>query len=320
MRVAIVGGGICGLYLGYKLSKKGHSVNIFEKKQKIGNRVCSGLFSERIIEFIPQSRNLIQNSINYTVLHFPKKTITVKFSKKFYVMKHNSLDKLMADLAQKAGAIINLNEDISALPQKFDKIIGCDGAHSFIRKKLNLLGPHYRLGILGTLKNKSNLNYVETWPCHNGLTPHHFFKNGEGFIWKIPRGTEIEYGIIGETNEAKIIFDEFLNKNNISLTNIRSRIIPQGFIIPKNSSLTLCGDAAGLTKPWSGGGVIWGLTAAEILLKTFPDFLNYRRLMKKFFLPRIIFSKIATKIIYSVGFRIPFLLPRKIRMESDFLL
>lgn len=308
MRIAIIGAGINGLYIGYKLSKKGHSVNIFERKQKIGNNVCSGLFSERIIEFIPQSRNLIQNRIDYTILHFPKKTITVKFSKKFYVINHARLDNLVANLARKAGAIINLNQNISTFPQKFDKIIGCDGAYSFIRGKLNLPEPHYRLGILGTLKKRSNLNYVETWPCHNG------------FIWKIPRGIEIEYGIIGETKEAKIIFDEFLNKNNILLADVRSKIIPQGFIIPKNSSFTLCGDAAGLTKPWSGGGVIWGLTAAETLLKTFPDFLNYRRLMKKFFIPRIIFSKTATKIIYSVGFNLPFLIPKKVKMESDFLL
>ena len=47
--VAIIGGGICGLYLSWKLSRKGHLVTVFEKKKKIGNEICSGLFSERIL-------------------------------------------------------------------------------------------------------------------------------------------------------------------------------------------------------------------------------------------------------------------------------
>ena len=319
-KIAIIGAGICGLYLGWKLSEKGHLVSIFEKKREIGDKVCSGLFSERILGFIPQSRSLIQNTINSVILHFPGKTITIKFSKKFYVMSHTDLNKLMENLAQKAGVKINLNHNISALSRKanssspfingeeFDKVIGCDGANSFVRKELNLPELQYRLGILGFLEEKSNLNFVEAWPCQ------------KGFLWKIPRGAKIEYGIIADSLKAKIIFDKFLKKNNIQLAGIRSRIIPQGFAVPFSSSITLCGDAAGLTKPWSGGGVVWGLTAAEILLKTFPDFLNYHRRMKRFFLPRIAFSKIIVKIIYYIGFKTPFLLPKKVRMESDFLL
>jgi flavin-dependent dehydrogenase len=234
-------------------------------------------------------------------------------------MSHTDLNKLMENLARTAGVEINLNHNISALRgeenfplsingKKFDKVIGCGGAHSFIRKEFNLSEPRYRLGILGFLEEKSNLSYVETWPCRNG------------FLWKIPRGTKIEYGIIADPLKAKIIFDKFLKKNNIQFTGMQSRIIPQGFSVPFSSSVTLCGDAAGLTKPWSGGGVVWGLTAAEILLKTFPDFLNYHRQMKFFFIPRIVLSKIAVKIIYYIGFKIPFLLPKKVRIESDFLL
>ena len=308
MKVAIIGAGICGLYLGWKLSEKGHKVTIFEKKKQIGNKVCSGLFSQRILKFFPQSEKLIENQINSVILRFPKKTAKVKFSKKFFLMSHWKLDKLAASLAKKAGAKIVLNYKNKSIPKKFDRVIGCDGANSFVREKLGLPDPNFRLGIQGFVKKKSFLDFVEVWPVE------------KGFIWKIPRGKETEYGIMANPRLAPRIFKKFLERNDILLRKVKSKIIPQGLIIPKNASVTLCGDAAGLTKPWSGGGVIWGLFAAKILIKSFPDFLKYQRRAKRFFAPKIFLSKLAVKIVYFLGFKKAWLLPKKTTIESDFLL
>jgi len=308
MKIAIIGGGINGLYLAWKLAKKGEKITLFERKREIGNKVCSGLFSERILDFIPESKKLIENKINFVLIHFPKKTIRVNFSKSFFLMSHYKLDNLVADLAQKAGVEIVLNRNISSIPKGFEKIIACDGASSIIRKTLKLPEPNYRLGILGFDRNQKSDNFIETWPTKNG------------FIWKIPKEENTEYGIIEDPLLARKIFDKFLKKRNLKLIDVQSKIIPQGLIIPKNKKITLCGDAAGLTKPWSGGGVIWGMKAANILLKSFPDFLTYRKKMRRFFMPKIVLSKIATKLAYFFGFNFPWIIPKNIKIESDFLL
>jgi len=307
-KTAIIGAGICGLYLAWKLSLQGHKVTVFEKKERIGKKACSGLFSERILELIPESRKLIENEISSVLIHFPQRTVRINFSRKFLVMSHFDLDNLAAGLAQKAGAEIVLNHSVNVMPRGFENIIGCDGPNSFVRRNLGLKNPDYRLAIQGFINKQDSSDYVETWPVNNG------------FIWKIPRGKETEYGIISNSQEAKPLLEGFLKENNLQLKELQAGLVPQGFVVPFHPSITLCGDASGLTKPWSGGGVIWGLIAAQTLLKNFPDFLRYRKELKRFFLPRIFFSRVFTKAAYFLGFKAPWLIPKNFNIEGDFLI
>jgi flavin-dependent dehydrogenase len=308
MKIGIIGGGVCGLYLAWKLAEKGEDITVFEQKKEIGKQSCSGLFSQRIFAHIPQSKKLIQNEIDYTLIHFPKKSVKVSFSDTFFVMNHFELDKLVARYAENAGAKIILNRRIDSLPVGFDRIIGCDGAKSFTRKILKLRQPNFRLAIQGFVDKQDNSNFVETWAVK------------DGFIWKIPRGEEIEYGIMSNKQQARKIFQQFLFKNNLKLDKISASLVSQGPSEPHNGVITLCGEAIAGTKPWSGGGVIWGLKTCALLIKHFPDFFAYEKAVKRFFAPEIFFSKLFTKIVYFSGFNIPWILPKKAKIEGDWLL
>jgi len=313
MKVAIIGAGINGLYLAWKLSDKGYQVTVFEKKEKIGKEACSGLFSQNILEFIPQSKNLIKNEIKSVLIHFPKRDLKIHFPKRFLLISHFELDNLVADLARKNGVQIFSGKNITkqeftGLQENFDRIIGCDGALSEVREILGMKKPQFRLGIQGFVAGNNFGDSVEAWPVK------------DGFIWKIPQCDMFEYGIISNFSDAKKNLEKFCLKNRLKLKDIRSAPIPQGLIIPQNEKITLCGDAAGLTKPWSGGGVIWGLVAADILLKNFPDLIKYRKAVENFFSLKILFSKTATDLVYFLGFKAPWFLPKEFKIEGDFLI
>lgn len=308
-RVAIFGAGVIGLYLAWRLTLNGQKVTVFEKKDKIGGKACSSLISERIKNFILVDQSLIENKINSLLIHFPKKTIILKLKPGHLVINRQKLSQFLFNLAKKSGAEILFSQKIKEIPKNFDKIIGCDGALSKIREFLLLPKPSFRLGLQFFLKTKNSSDFVETWPINNG------------FFWKIPRGFQVEYGAIGSLNSIREEFEKFCQSQNLNFDKkeLKSALIPQGLILPKNENITLCGDALGLTKPWSGGGIIWGLTAADILVKNFPNFQRYHREVRRFFGPQIFLGKLANSLVHFFGDKVPFLLPKKITYDNDFL-
>ena len=331
MKIAIIGAGVCGLYLAKNLAQKGNEVFVFEKKKTIGKACCSGLFSQRLFDFVPEARALATNTIRGCEINFPKRTIKLRFKPPFHTLDHARLDLLLAALATQAGAQIRVGENINEkklkdLCQKHDRIIGADGALSPTRSYLrrgptpaSLQGldpcnsckdnkPEFWLGIQGFEEKTNNSDFVETWATKNG------------FLWKIPRGENIEWGIMEKPEIAPKLFDEFAAQKNLKLARLKSAIIPQGLIIPKNNKITLCGDASGLTKPWSGGGVIWNLTQADLLLKNFPDLIQYRKDAARFFNLKIFLGKTAKKCAYFAGFNLPWIIPQNINLDGDYLL
>lgn len=323
MKVGIIGCGISGAYLAWKLSRK-HEVYVFEKKSEIGKTVCSGLISTRIINFIPFRESLIRNRIKNAVVHFPKRNINLELFPEMFVVNHEELDKYVVNFAERSGAKIFLNSELVKIENlkspkvslkidgstkkfDFDYVVGCDGPMSVTRKQLNIRDPKFRLGIY-TYVNKDNLSdTIDIYPLKHG------------FAWKIPRDSKVEYGTLEKVETAKKDFETFCKKMKIKPKDIQSALIPQGLVPAFKGNVALCGDAIGLTKPISGGGIIWDLMASDILLKYFPNFKKYNEELKRFFDPRILFSKIATDLAVAIGNSAPSLIPRSLLFDTEFI-
>ena len=222
MKIAVIGAGITGLYLAWRLSLVGNNVTVFEKRAEIGKVVCSGLISERLWNFIPENKKLVEHTIDFANVNFNAKTTKVKFRQKMLVLSHAELDRYVASLAEKAGVKIILNHKIEKIPEGFDRVIGTDGALSITRKLLKLPEPKFRTGLQFFTAEKNNSDFVDTWPTKNG------------FFWKIPRGDRVEYGIMEEQPAAKKLLDEFCEKLNVKIEGLQAWPIPGGMVVSNN--------------------------------------------------------------------------------------
>ena len=316
MRIGIVGCSINGGYLAYRLAREGYDVTVFERKTEIGNKPCSGLISERLWKFIPKNENLIENEIEFVKIHFPQKTVSVKFRQKMFANNRHDLDGYVSKLAKEAGANILINAPVENIDIKnakifscgkefqFDRIVGCDGSQSVVRKFLKLPEPKYRIGMYVYTAEKGSENFVDVWPTDSG------------FFWKIPRTDHAEWGLIDDTKTSARVFMKFLDEQKIKKEKIYSTLIPEGPIVSGSSKIVLCGDAAGLTKPWSGGGIIWGMTAADNLVKNISNLELYNNFVEKFFGRKILLSRVQTRLATKFGKFLPKKFP--IPFDPDF--
>lgn len=314
LKVAVIGAGAAGLYLAWKLGQQRHEVTVFEKKRTIAGKACSGLISERACRLVPGLEKYVENRITSCRINFPRKTVDLRFDPYFVCISRQALNEHLCVLARSAGASIVLNRAImesnfeSELTDRFDRVIGCDGALSVVRRICGLPSPEMKLGIQAFVTAKDFSEHADTWPLKGG------------FAWRIPRGEETEYGVMGTLRTAHRDFGHLAESLGVKndLHGLKAALIPQGLCLPDHSRITLCGDSAGLTKPWSGGGILWGFTAAEILLKHFPDFKRYRREARKFFGFKIIKGRLASKWVYFAGRNFPYLLPSAMTYDNDF--
>ena len=91
----------------------------------------------------------------------------------------------------------------------------------------------------------------------------------EGFLWRIPRGDSVEYGMWSR----RVSFHTLERYFSLRGYERRGGLIPLGPPRTYFERALLVGDAAAQVKPWSGGGVVYGLkcgsAAAGVIAQAF---------------------------------------------------
>jgi geranylgeranyl reductase family protein len=276
----VVGAGPAGSRFARGAAESGYDVVAFEQGEVGKPLACSGHVSTDIWEFVPESAHdrLFQNDIYGARFHtggpgsrpyrFFKNEVVSN------VIDRVELDRTLAEAAREAGAAVRENHTVVDLAEYRDHVevtvrgpdgtdtcrarmvAGCDGPKSRVRHAVGLPEPDELLhGVLGFDDEPDDEEFVDVH-----LTVPRFF------AWRIPRGEAgVEYGLaMPPGNDVSARFERFTREYGVDTDRRCSGLIPIG---PPDSVTTgrvfLIGDAAGHNKPFTGGGILYGMTAAD---------------------------------------------------------
>ena len=278
---AVVGVGPAGARFARQAADRGHRVIAFEQGAIGRPLACSGHVSTDIYRYLPPGAagRLRQNEISAARFHvggpdspghrfYREETISV-------VIDRVGLDKVLADAATAAGADVRTHHTVTTVtpsPQgvavevqapdgmlqvRARMVVGADGPTSRTRRALGIDPPGELLhGVLGFDPTPDAADHVDVHLIVPGF-----------FAWRIPRGDAgVEYGIAGTPGaDLRLRFDRLLAAYDVSLSDRCSGAIPIG---PPPSTVgdrgLVVGDAAAQTKPFTGGGILYGMQAADI--------------------------------------------------------
>ena len=277
----VVGAGPAGSRFARTAAAGGADVLVFEQGQVGKPLACSGHVSTDIWEFTPPGarEKLLQNEIYGARFHLDGSDSRAY---EFYkdgpvsnVIDRVGLDRVLAEAAREAGADLREHHTVVGVTEHRDHVTvevrgpdgvatheakmvaGCDGPQSRVRRELDLPEPDELLhGVLGFNDQADHQDFVDVH-----LTVPRFF------AWRIPRGEAgVEYGlgIAADSADARERFDALVADYGADVHRRCSGLIPVGpprRVTGRRSFLV--GDAAAQTKPFTGGGIRYGMTAAD---------------------------------------------------------
>jgi geranylgeranyl reductase family protein len=267
----VVGAGPVGSFLA-SLCCRGSNTLVLEEHARAGEKACSGLVSGRLKGLLPKkvfnSPGVVQHRVRAARIHVGNEVTELKNDEDVYVIDRGVLDRRLAEHAVSSGCGIEYGSRVSGVSVKDDRVVilagkerydagmvaGCDGARSAVAGVIGSAPPVLLNGIIARVDAKDGSDCVEMW-FDKGIV-------SDGFLWKIPRGSQTEYGAMGTGVKFPLIVSFFgLEKRGFTK---EAAPIPMGLTKTFSDRLLLVGDAACQTKPWSGGGVTYGLLSAKV--------------------------------------------------------
>ncbi len=282
----IVGAGPPGSRFARRAAEAGYDVVAFEKGAIGTPLACSGHVSTDVWEYVPADArpDLLQNRVSGARFHVGGpgsppyhfyKTEPVS-----NVIDRVGLDRTLATCARDAGAEIREAHTVTGVDEREDRVVvevnvadggtetvesrmvaGCDGPTSRVRRAVGIDEPEEILhGVLAFDPAPDDGSYVDVH-----LTAPRFF------AWRIPRGDAgVEYGLAAPPgDDVKALFDRLTDDYGAETERFCSGAIPIG---PPDTVTTdrvfLIGDAAAQTKPFTGGGILYGMRAADAAAAT----------------------------------------------------
>ncbi len=263
--LVVIGAGPAGLQLAGICSKSMDMV-VLEEHPKTGTpNHCSGLVSRNIDSISKPPSECIEHKVRGAVFHSPNgnNLILKKHGFAAYVIDRSKFDASLAEgldcdvlMGSKLKRIAFGSESVmlktGARGLEARAVAGADGSNSFVGNTLGAVPKQKIPGIMAIANEPNTSEFVELF-FDKRIT--------DSFLWKIPRGGTTEYGMWGAGSRFDALEKFFGLKKSYEK---RSGVIPLGPPKTYFDRALLVGDAAAQCKPWSGGGVVYGMMCANI--------------------------------------------------------
>jgi geranylgeranyl reductase family protein len=281
----VVGAGPAGSRFARRAAERGHDVLVLEQGEVGRPLACSGHVSRDVWEYVPEDarEDLFQNAIRGARFHVDGPgSDAYRFHRGVPIsnaIDRVGLDRTLAASARDAGADVREEHTVTEVTPRRDRVevtasgpdgtvthearlvAGADGPRSRVRDELGIPEPDEFLhGVLGFDPEPDNQDFVDVH-----LTVPRFF------AWRIPRGDAgVEYGLaVRPGDDAPARFDAYTDAYGTDIDRRCSGAIPIGppkRVVGRRGFLL--GDAAGQTKPFTGGGILYGMRAADHAART----------------------------------------------------
>jgi geranylgeranyl reductase family protein len=291
--VFVVGGALSGPRTAELIAESGKNVMLVEENFDVGHPCkCTGLVSWRIKELLPTlPEKLIVNTHREARFHSPNgSSFVLKSRKPVYLLDRPGLDRYLFDLAQEAGVETRKSEKFLSYKLMDDHIevetdkktyktkilIGADGANSSVGKQAGFVYPeNYLVGVQTTAHG--NFDKVELW-FGSKVSPNFF-------AWVAPENENIaRVGLATNRNSSKY-YEGFLKSRVGDFVKPDVGGVIRFGLMERTSTdrVMVVGDAACQVKPYSGGGIIFGITASKVCAEAAVNALRQKKFGEKFF-------------------------------------
>ena len=300
--VIVIGGGPVGGYLSRRFNEFGHSVLIIEEHDEIGRPFqCAGLVNPESMEKV-NLQNSILKEIWGARIHSPS-GIPVVIGNKNRIRTMSVCRKIFDESvvlqAVKSGTEILLSSKPNSVKIEEDRVkitiqtpegiknieskllCGADGAHSWVRRFFKMGRPRemmigFQVEVTGYKGDEGRLDMY----TGRDIAPGYF-------AWAIPSGDTTR---IGTWSRAELLngfsCEDLINRlrkkdlwkdrfENITEVGRFVGPVPSGFVRkPMIERVALFGDAAGVCKPTTGGGIGPGFKQVDLLVPVLSKSIN----------------------------------------------
>ena len=288
--VVIVGAGPAGLITARNLAAAGHDVVVLEEHSEVGIPVhCTGLLGSDAFDELDLPRHAILSTTHAArFVSSDGNSVLIDAERvRASIVDRGTFDQMLAERARDAGAEIRSKARARAITVTDDRVvIGGDSELASVQARACVLacGASYRfnralgLGVPKTFVQSAQLEAPFAGP--DQIEVHLGYDTAPGgFAWVVPferNGRPFNrVGMLCD-NGAASRFGHFTSRvrhrygASADWPSARLKVLPLA-PVPKTytNRVVAVGDAAGLVKPTTGGGIYYGLVsgalAAEVL-------------------------------------------------------